>query len=213
VAKTKKAISDKHYTSISEVAAGQSVMSVFGKLVKNADIEPNVTGITHPTGSNESLQLAQVVGYTEHGQCVRLPEPQLVALPVPDGPADGCGWDPQLYVVWKNLPKNWVTLHLKATTKSLHSALTATSGSAGHYALATAAKPCLDLPNAISLVRSCSNVGDNVPLSTPLGQLFPSPTARNAFCQCVANGVPIDRSQIPCGATNTLQDVVDAIAC
>lgn len=74
-------------------------------------------------------------------------------------------------------------------------------------------KPCLPLPDAVTLVRSCSKAPDDLPLSTPLGQLFPSPTARNSFCQCVADGVPIDRTQIPCGAGTTLQDVVDAIAC
>jgi hypothetical protein len=210
MAKTDKRISNSHYTSISEVAAGHVVLSVFGKLVKNAEIEPGASGIAHPHGSDEKLHLAQVVGYLEHGRCVRLPEPQLIALPAPDGPADACGWDPQQYVVWKSLPKNWITLHLKASTKSLHAALTFASRTAS---VAAPTKPCVELPNAISLVRSCSNVGSDVPLSTPLGQLFPSSTARDSFCQCVANGVPIDRSQIPCGASNTLQDVVDAIAC
>jgi hypothetical protein len=210
VAKTDKGISEKHYTSISEVAAGHSTLSVFGKLLKNAEIEPGTSGITHPGGSDENLQLAQVVGYLEQGRCVRLPEPQLIALPAPDGPANACGWDPQQYLVWKSLPKNWVTLHLKATTTNIHAALTLASRT---EALGTPTKPCLDLPSAINLVRSCSNVPSGVPLSTPLGQLFPSSTGRNAFCQCVADGVPIDRSQVPCGATNTLQDVVDAIAC
>jgi len=74
-------------------------------------------------------------------------------------------------------------------------------------------KPCLQLPAAIQLVRSCSNVDPQLPLSTVLGQIFPSPTGRQTFCQCVANGVPIDRSEVPCNATNTLQDVVDAISC
>jgi hypothetical protein len=72
---------------------------------------------------------------------------------------------------------------------------------------------CLPMPAAIRLVRSCSGAPDNLPLDTQLGVLIPSQTARNSFCQCVANGVPKDRSEIPCGATNTLQDVVDAIAC
>ena len=74
-------------------------------------------------------------------------------------------------------------------------------------------KACLPLPDAIKLVRSCSKAPDNLPLSTPLGQLFPSPTARDSFCQCVADGVPTNRTDVPCGAGNTLQDVVDAIAC
>jgi hypothetical protein len=74
-------------------------------------------------------------------------------------------------------------------------------------------KPCLPLPQAVLLVLSCAKVPPDLPLSTQLGQIFPAATARNSFCQCVADGVPTDRSQIPCAATNTLQDVVDAIAC
>ncbi len=74
-------------------------------------------------------------------------------------------------------------------------------------------KACLPVPEAIKLVRSCCNAPDNLPLDTQLGVLIPSPTARNSFCQCVADGVPTDRSKIPCAASNTLQDVVDAIAC
>jgi hypothetical protein len=74
-------------------------------------------------------------------------------------------------------------------------------------------KPCLPLPAAITLVRSCSGTSDDLPLSTQLGQLFPAPTKRNSFCQCVADGVPTNRSEIPCGSTNTLQDVVDEIVC
>ena len=201
-----KQITDKHYTSISEVAGRQSLISVFGKLLKNGEIKSDASGLTHPSGADENLQLAQVVGYMEQGQCVRLTEPQLIALPAPDGPADGCGWDPKEYVVWKSLPKNWVTLHLQASTKSLQDSLKP-------FAVAAATTNCLELPDAITLVRSCSNAPDNVPLSTPLGQLFPAATARTSFCQRVADGVPIDRSKIPCGAANTLQDVVDAIAC
>jgi hypothetical protein len=74
-------------------------------------------------------------------------------------------------------------------------------------------KPCLPLPAAITLVRRCCNAPNNLPLDTQLGVLIPDPAARNSFCQCVANGVPIGRSEIPCGSSNTLQDVVDAIAC
>ena len=80
-------------------------------------------------------------------------------------------------------------------------------------AVTALAKPCLPLPAAVQLVRSCSNADPDLPLSTPLNQIFPDPARRNSFCQCVADGVPIDRSEIPCGATNTLQDVVDAITC
>jgi len=74
-------------------------------------------------------------------------------------------------------------------------------------------KACLPLPDAVTLVVSCAKVSPDLPLKTPLGQIFPSATSRDSFCQCVADGVPTGRSSIPCAATNTLQDVVDAIAC
>jgi hypothetical protein len=212
----KKRVSEKHYTTISKIAAGQFSLSVFGKLIKNADVEASVSGITHPRGTDENLQVAHVVGYMEQGRCVRLTEPQLIALPAPDGPADSCGWDPEQYVVWKSLPKNWVTLHLRATTETLHNSLkpfAASTAKTSQVALETAGAGCLEDPDAIRLVRSCSKLGDDVPLTTPLGQLFPSPIARNSFCQCVADGVPIDRSKIRCSASNTLQDVVDDITC
>jgi hypothetical protein len=213
MASKNKKITEKHYTSISEVAGRQSLISVYGKLLKNGEIKSNASGLTHPSGGDENLQLAQVVGYMDRGQCVRLTEPQLIALPAPDGPADGCGWDPQQYVVWKNLPKNWVTLHLKASTKSLQDSLKPFAAAIAKPGLVAATPGCLEDPDAIRLVRKCSSFGDDVPLTTPLGQLFPSSIARNSFCQCVADGVPTDRSKIRCGASNTLQDVVDDITC
>jgi hypothetical protein len=73
------------------------------------------------------------------------------------------------------------------------------------------AKPCLPRPQAVVLVRSCGT--DDFALSTPLGNIFPDPSQRLQFCQCVADGVPIDRSEIPCSAGTTLQQVVDAISC
>jgi hypothetical protein len=72
---------------------------------------------------------------------------------------------------------------------------------------------CLPQDDAIDLVCGCGKPEtDGVPLSSKLGQLF-TDSRREQFCQCVANGVPISRSKIPCSPTNTLQDVVDAISC
>jgi len=44
-------------------------------------------------------------------------------MPAPNGPADGCGWDPKKFVVWKNLPKDWDTVHVNSETKPLAAAL------------------------------------------------------------------------------------------
>lgn len=72
-------------------------------------VQPRTSGILHPAGAEDEMKLAQIVGYLDQGRCVRLSEPQVIAMPDPDDPADGCGWDPTEYVVWKNLPRNWTT--------------------------------------------------------------------------------------------------------
>src|SRR3974390_2740264 len=111
--KSKGRITDNHFISLSEISGDLSTLSVYGKIIRNADILPRISGILHPELLNEPLQLAQVVGYSERGNCVRLDEPRVIAMPAPDGPADGCGWDPTQYVVWKNLSKHWVTVHMQ----------------------------------------------------------------------------------------------------
>jgi hypothetical protein len=202
-------ITDNHFIGLTQASSAQTTVSVYGKIVKDSPIEPGTSGISHPAGDQESLQLAHVVGYSEGGRCVTLPSPQLIALPSPDGPADGCGWDPKEYVVWKNLPRNWTTLHLQATARSLHSALRAS-----FTAAATApTKPCLPLDQANQVVLSCSNADPTLPMSTPLGQVLPTPGQRTQFAQCVANAVGINPSQVPSSASQTLQQVVDAIKC
>jgi hypothetical protein len=72
---------------------------------------------------------------------------------------------------------------------------------------------CLPYPEAETLVYGCgSPEADGVPSSTPLGNLF-SGQRLASFCQCVANGVPVSASKVPCSPSKTLQDVIDAIAC
>ena len=74
-------------------------------------------------------------------------------------------------------------------------------------------KGCLPFPEAQDLVFRCgSPEADGVPSSTTLGSLF-SGQRLGSFCQCVASGVPVSASKVPCGAGKTLQDVIDAIAC
>ena len=70
-------------------------------------------------------RLALIFGFQEQKRCVRLPIPQHISLPKPDGPADGCGWDPSQFVVWKNLSKSLITTHVQAKMVSLHEALLA----------------------------------------------------------------------------------------
>ncbi|MGE5113374.1 MAG: hypothetical protein ACM3JB_21115 [Acidobacteriaceae bacterium] len=121
--KDKQGITQKHYVSLSEVSAALATLDVYGKIIQNTDVEPGPSGIFHPSGGSDNLSLATVVGYLDQGTCIRLQEPLVIAMPQPNGPADGCGWDPTEYVVWKNLPRNWTTLHLHVRTAGLHAAL------------------------------------------------------------------------------------------
>ena len=44
----------------------------------------------------EGQHVAEIYGLREHGRCSRLRVPLQLTLPAPDGPADGCGWDPTM---------------------------------------------------------------------------------------------------------------------
>jgi hypothetical protein len=117
--------SDEHQLTIAQAtkAVLGDTITAYGKLVKGTNFSSSELGTTHPHGKGEALQLGLVYGIQNRNQCITLPQPQKVYLPMPDGPADGCGWDPSQYVVWKNLPKNWQTVHLESTAKPLGAAL------------------------------------------------------------------------------------------
>jgi hypothetical protein len=89
------------------------VLDVFGKLVDPSPVDGLAAG----------HQLALVYGIREGGTCTKLRSPQHVALPAPDGPADGCGWDPSNFLVWKNLAKTLITTHVQMRSLSLQDAL------------------------------------------------------------------------------------------
>lgn len=121
--RVKTELTEKHLITLSELSGALSTLDVYGKIVEDAALQPRTSGILHPMGTDDEMKLAQVVGYFDQGRCIRLSEPQVIAMPQPDGPADGCGWDPTEYVVWKNLPRNWTTLHVQLHTTGLHDAL------------------------------------------------------------------------------------------
>jgi hypothetical protein len=104
-------------------------IDIFGKVIDPAPISDLQAG----------HQLAQVYGFREQGRCARLPVPQHLSLPTPDGPADGCGWDPSQFVVWKNLSKSLMTTHVQTKTVPLHQALLAASTT-----MALASEPTVD---------------------------------------------------------------------
>jgi hypothetical protein len=143
----KDGITEKHFISLSEVAGGPSTICVYGKIIRNADVQPGASEIVHPSGADEPLQLAQVVGYLDQGQCIRLAKPCVIAMPKADGPADGCDWNPEQYVVWRNLPKNWVTLHVQFRTANLHGVLSS--------AVQIEEKPKLRADQVIEIFAKC----------------------------------------------------------
>jgi len=121
--KGKTGITGKHYLDFAQASSAQTTLTAYGKLIKNSETQPSSAGISHPHGLNEPLQASLVYGVAIGGRCIPLPSPEQVMLPAPDGPADGCGWDPTEYVVWKNLPRNWVTTHFQVRPRTLAGAL------------------------------------------------------------------------------------------
>ena len=109
---------------LSEIA-----IDIFGKVIDPASI----------SDLPEGHQLAQVYGFREQGRCVRFPVPQHLSLPNPDGPADGCGWDPSQFIVWKNLSKSLVTTYVQMKMAPLHEALLAAPTT-----MALASEPTVD---------------------------------------------------------------------
>ena len=116
---------DDHQITIGEahqIISG-STFTVYGRLIDDITISPAQTGLVHPQGTGEDLQLALIFGIQEDSNCSAVNPPQTVYMPAPDGPADGCGWDPKQYVMWRNLPKHWITIHVVRQLKTLSMAL------------------------------------------------------------------------------------------
>lgn len=126
MAKTSKGprgITAKHYIDFAQASAAQTTLTAYGKLIRNGEAPASTVGTTHPQALDEPLQASLVYGVAMGGRCITLPSPQQVMLPAPDGPADGCGWDSTEYVVWRNLPKDWITSHMAAQRRTLSDAL------------------------------------------------------------------------------------------
>jgi len=128
--KTKKfTLAKGHKVSFQAMPLSEAGIDIFGKVIDPAPI----------SDLPEGHQLAQVYGFREQGRCARLPVPQHLSLPRPDGPADGCGWDPSQFVVWKNLPKILMTTHVQTKMAPLHEALLAAPTT-----MALASEPTVD---------------------------------------------------------------------
>jgi hypothetical protein len=103
-----------HVTKLRAVATSHTGIDFFGRVV-----EPAVSDLP------DLHQMAEIFGYRDQGGCVRFPVTERISLPAPDGPADGCGWDPSRFVVWKNLPRSLVTKQLDVKMTTVHEVVTA----------------------------------------------------------------------------------------
>jgi len=86
----------------------------------------------------------------------------------------------------------------------------------GGVAFRATAAGCLDQEVAMAIVFGC--IPGPVPLGTLLGTLFPSDVVRRGFCGCVFNtarqaGSIITPGAVPCAASTSVGDVIDAISC
>lgn len=117
------ALTDRHYVDLAQASSAQTTLTAYGRLIKNSEASPSSLGLSHPRGLSEPLQASLVVGVAIGGRCIPLDTPQQVMLPAPDGPADGCSWDPSEYVVWKNLPRDWITVHFQPVARSVSDVL------------------------------------------------------------------------------------------
>jgi len=164
-------LTKKHYVPFDAHIAAQSTLTAYGKLIEGGESTPSALGVSHPLGLSEALHKSLVFGVQIDGQCIKLPNPEEVALPRPDGPADGCGWDPSEFVVWKHLPRNWTTLHFQSRPKPLVNALL--SGAAnGVQRLAVAGSGVDD--QVIAVIRNWRNLPKDPALSDTLGALWGS---------------------------------------
>lgn len=85
----------------------------------------------------------------------------------------------------------------------------------GHFTVLTSpVVPCLPAQTATGIVFSC--LGKPVALNQTLGQIFQNDNARAAFCRCVttsARHAGIANPNVPCSASTTVGQVIQAISC
>ena len=117
----------KHKVSLADASDLFPTITLYGKLIEDVKMAASANGIDHPfTPGQGHLYAGSVCGYSYAGVCNPVNPAVQVMLPHPDGEADGCGWDPKLgFVEWRNIPKDWVTLHIQTKTGELLDHLTA----------------------------------------------------------------------------------------
>jgi hypothetical protein len=163
-----------HQLTVGEAQQVISTITVYGKLITGVTLTPSEAGTIHPRGGTGDLQLCLVYGIQDRGKCITLPQPQKVYLPAPDGAADGCGWDPEEFVVWKNLPRDWNTLHVQSRLKPLSVPLQPMTAAV--------------MPSALDVMTGCwLNTSDGISRSAKLSDLWNEYVGKETYQALGAN--------------------------
>jgi hypothetical protein len=111
-----------HFMTFNQALTSPTI-SLYGKLIEDGEAKSTDLGLSHPSDPSKTLHRSLVFGYAIGTKCQSLAQPQQVFLPAPDGPADGCEWDADQYVVWKNVRPDWTTLHVTTARKTMSTVL------------------------------------------------------------------------------------------
>jgi hypothetical protein len=206
-------LTDKHYVAFDANTANRSTLTAYGKLIKGGESTSSALGISHPQGIIGPLNKSLVYGVQLAGRCIRLPDPQEVALPTPDGPADGCGWDPSEFVVWKNLPRDWVTLHFQSRPRPLMSALSV--GSANFSQRLTVAGTGVD-EQVIAIIKKWKNLSQDPALTDTLGRIWgdtsgPFSDGANKLAGMLDDSLGTQIHGSDFSSSTTVQDVINDV--
>lgn len=195
--KSKFELTEKHHTSLADIADQASTVVVFGKIVR--DLQP----------TSQGHRFAQIFGYKRNNVCSKLPTPVVIALPDPDGPADDCGWDPEQFVKW-GLPASFASTQLHLQPVALAHAL-ASFPAAG----LTAAQISAIISASIGAVGSSQPSGPGAKLSD-CGILFPQQVAvlrANITSNVAQLNFTLDNNALAAiSPSSTISDLAQAIS-
>lgn len=160
-------LSEGQRTTLARVADSHVAVSFYGIVVDDLSI-PTGVGLRHPQEGG-TLRAGHVFGYSKGHQCFRFTPPRIYMLPDPTGPADGCGWDPARFVVWK-LPPDWLALYFEVKHATIGDSLVPGIGGESRLSAGqslTIASDCVfdetGNPQPIDRTRSLLSYGINSP--------------------------------------------------
>jgi len=134
---------ESHRTSLARIADDHLTVSLYGKVIDDISVNAGGVGLRHPEDGG-ALRAGHIYGYAQNGQCYRFTPPRIYMLPDPNGPADGCGWDPDQFVVWK-VSLDWLTVHFEVK-----------SGAVGETLPGIAAQARLSAGQCLAISSDCA---------------------------------------------------------